>query len=122
MALGTVWANGTWAVAAWADGTWENASSGVYGDQDPQQMVIFPLSDITGLRRWVDYIPVEYVTYIESKKNTYDDDGFRWVFVLGSTTGLTAWVHYTPVYVLDGPDEDEGRYDDTGWIPVAEAP
>jgi hypothetical protein len=122
MALGTVWGVGTWDVNTWDAATWDDATAGVYGDQDPQQMVVYPLSDITGLRRWVDYIPVEYVTWVEGKQNTHDDDGFRWIFVLGSTAGLTAWVHYTPVYVLDGPDEDEGRYDDTGWIPVAEAP
>lgn len=119
MALGTVWAADTWAVGAWEDGTWRDANALVYGNHDPAQWVIFPLTDVTGLREWTDYIPVQYVTFIEGKKNTYDDDGFKWVYPLGDITGLTAWVHYTPVYVVADPPEEESRYDDDGWIPIA---
>lgn len=121
MPLGTVWAADTWAVGAWADGAWANegSGSGVFGEQAPDQLVIYRLQDVTGLQRWVDYIPVQYVTFIEAKKNTYDDDGFQWVFAVGEVTGLTAWVDYTPTYVVSDAAAGEGRFDDAGWIPVA---
>lgn len=121
MALGTVWALGTWDVGAWADGTWDDASAANYGDQADGQQPIYALTDVTGLTKWTDYWPAEYVPYIEAKKNTTDDDGFMWVLPLGSVTGLRAWEHYIPVYIVDGPEVSEGRFDEAGYVPIAES-
>lgn len=118
--MASLWADGLWAAGLWADGLWyEDDGSGGSGDPEPAQLAVHALSSVSGLQRWVDYIPVQYVTFIEAKKNTYDDDGFQWVLNVSDVSGLVPWVDYTPVYIVSDPASGKARFDDDGWIPVA---
>ena len=79
---------------------------------------IYVLPDITGLVRWVDYIPVQETAGVGTA-NSYNDDGFlNATEVLDSITGLRAWVDYTPVY-LDGTAP--WAVSSVGYIPFDEA-
>lgn len=77
--------------------------------------VVYQLSDVTGLTKWVDYIPV--VVQTGCNAGTFDEDGCWAVTPLSSTTGKTAWVDYTPVYVVT-ETANKWRYENNGWIPV----
>lgn len=68
-----------------------------------RQMVVFVLSDVSGLTRWIDYIPVK--PPIEgtspSLANTYDNNGYILVEKLDSIVGKQAWIDYIPVFIDD---------------------
>jgi hypothetical protein len=74
-------------------------------------MVVLEVSP-TGLREWVDYIPVELST---ADNNTYNDLGNKVVEFLASGSGLVAWTDYIPVVTGTG---DNWRSDDDGVIMV----
>jgi hypothetical protein len=62
------------------------------------QMVIAILSDVTGLQRWKDYIPVKEPLSVGSI-NTYNNTGAIQVEEIASLSGKQAWKDYIPVYV-----------------------
>jgi hypothetical protein len=93
--------------------TYPTTVDGVTGQRE---MVTFELSDVTGLTRWVDYIPV--VTQLSGTEGTYDSDGYIAEDRLVSDTGLIAWIDYIPVYE-DGSATDRWVVSDVGFIPVA---
>lgn len=70
--------------------------------------------DPSGLRKWVDYIPVETAAAVTE---TYNDAGAKAIEILADTTGLRAWVDYIPVVTTTGAN---WRSDDGGVIPVFE--
>lgn len=84
-------------------------------DYDGTRMHVFQLSSIAGLRRWIDYIPVQVVVPGAGKIGTYDDNGCLAVVALASETGSIRWIDHIPVY-------PEGtarwKFDDAGYIPI----
>jgi len=76
------------------------------------QMVVYFLADVTGLERWVDYIPTQY--YNTTVYNSFD--GAMLMDVLNDTTGLQAWIDYIPVYD-DQLATEPWMISDEGFIP-----
>ncbi len=59
------------------------------------KMVVFKITDLTGLRRWSDYIPVKTAGspgILNSYSGNIDAD------ILVSSSGKKAWIDYIPVY------------------------
>lgn len=83
-----------------------------------RQMVAYSLPSISGLVRWVDYIPIKISTGPVSAANTYNNDGYIPIDFLSSTTGKTAWIDYIPVYV-DTAATDSWQISSNGFIPYA---
>jgi len=85
-------------------------------DGATRRCVVFPLSSITNLTAWIDYIPAKKVT--GSVKNSYNNNGSQAVSELGSTTGKQAWLDYIPVYYSAGYSKAWST-DASGYIPVS---
>jgi hypothetical protein len=66
-------------------------------------MVVDVITDLTGLVRWVDYIPVKQTAASPHIPNSYDVDGAMELDVLGDTTGLQAGLDYMQQLRLPGP-------------------
>jgi hypothetical protein len=81
------------------------------------RMVVFFLSSVSGLRKWVDYIPVKFTMLETQVNNSYNNNGVILVDPLSSTTNRQAWVDYVPVFV-DANDTAAWRVDANGFIPV----
>lgn len=83
------------------------------------QMVVYFLSSITGLQRWVDYIPVKWASSATAAiiENSTDTNGALNVDSLSSTTGKQAWVDYVPVYA-DTSATDSWQVSGVGYLPV----
>jgi hypothetical protein len=81
------------------------------------RMVVFFLSSVSGLRKWVDYIPVKFTMLETQVNNSYNNNGVILVDPLSSTTNRQAWVDYVPVFV-DENDTAAWRVDANGFIPV----
>ena len=60
--------------------------------------VVELITDTTGLTRWIDYIPVQFVTADSVKANTYENDGALLVDQLLSTSGKQAGIDYIKVF------------------------
>ena len=59
------------------------------------KMVVFKITDLTGLTRWSDYIPVKTAGspgILNSYSGNIDAN------ILGSVSGKKAWIDYIPVY------------------------
>lgn len=85
------------------------------------QMIVYFLPFVSGLTRWVDYIPVQYTTASTSTtENTYNQNGYIPVASLSSISGLTPFKEYVPVY-LDNSATDVWKVNITGFIPVGVA-
>lgn len=61
---------------------------------------IFPLSSVTGLTEWVDYIPVKANGSPNRLHSTDNLGALHANSVLGSITGKVKWVDYIPVFVV----------------------
>jgi hypothetical protein len=83
---------------------------------------VYALSSVSGLRKWVDYIPVAVPEgeVAASDVGSYNDSGCLHTTGLSSVSGLRAWVDYTPVYVVTATAGKQWRTDDDGWIPVSD--
>jgi hypothetical protein len=81
------------------------------------RMVVFFLSSVSGLTKWVDYIPVKFPMLETQDSNSYNNDGVVLVDPLSSTTNKQAWIDYIPVFV-DANDTAAWRVDANGYIPV----
>ncbi len=86
------------------------------GDPATERKVVFVITDLTGLTRWVDYIPVSEIVGCDA--GYYDEDGCWATLPLSSTTGKTAWVDYIPVGEVSPDATGKWRYENNGWIPV----
>lgn len=86
------------------------------GDPATERKIVFVLSDLTGLTRWVDYIPVGEVPGCDAGR--YEENGCWAVQALSSTTGKVAWVDYIPVGEVSEDELGKWRYENNGWIPV----
>jgi hypothetical protein len=81
-----------------------------------QQMVVYVLSSVSGLDRWVDYIPVKEIV-TPSSINTTNNNGAILVDMLDSLNSKQAWKDYIPVY-LDASATDAWQVSSVGFIPV----
>jgi hypothetical protein len=81
------------------------------------RMVVDNIADVTGLVRWVDYIPVQQTTASPHIPNSYDNDGAIELDVLSDTTGLTAGIDYVVVYE-DAAADKPWQVSSDGFIPV----
>lgn len=82
---------------------------------------VYALGSVTGLKKWVDYIPVALATdVVAADIGTYNDGGAWHTSGLDSAAGLTAWVDYIPVFIVAGTSGKQWRTDDDGWIPVTD--
>lgn len=86
------------------------------GDPATEKKIVFVLSDLTGLVRWVDYIPVAVVPGCEAGR--YEENGCWATLPLASDSGKVAWVDYIPVGEVAPDDTGKWRYENNGWMPV----
>lgn len=75
--------------------TFPSVPNAINGDTE---MVVYFLSSVSGLTRWVDYIPVKTVSEDRTVVNTTNAGGYQPINILSSISGKTAWVDYIPVY------------------------
>jgi hypothetical protein len=88
----------------------------VYSTHNGQtKMVVFVLSSVTGLTKWVDYIPVKEIVS-PTRLNSYNKDDAMAVFPLASSSGKQAWVDYIPVFLVTTGTAWSTDVD--GYIPV----
>ena len=84
------------------------------------QMVIYMLPSITGLTKWIDYIPVKSspgegdLTLI----NRYEANGYIYTTTLSDITGKQAWKDYIPVYI-DSSANTAWSNNNDGYIPMS---
>jgi hypothetical protein len=84
-------------------------------DHRSSQCVVYPLSSVTGLKAWIDYIPVKLAT--GATKNSYNNTGAQFITELPSVTGLKAGLDYIPIY-YDNSLTKAWSTDIGGYIPV----
>lgn len=83
------------------------------------EAVAYALSSVSGLTRWVDYIPVKLVSgALGVNEQSTNVGGFTPMRLLGSAIGMAAWRDYIPVYV-DNSATEAWVTSDTGYIPYA---
>lgn len=83
-------------------------------------MVVEIITDVTGLRRWIDYIPVQFITDESNIPNKYDNNGYLLVSQLFDTTGKQAGKDYIKIYA-DYAATKKWSSDNDGYIPVYKA-
>ena len=85
------------------------------------KMVVYELTSVTGLTRWVDYIPVKSPANESDTTlaNTYANAGFILSNALTSVTGLQAFKDYIPIYV-DNAATVPWTTDANGYIPLSD--
>jgi hypothetical protein len=82
------------------------------------KMVVYVLPSVSGLKAWIDYIPVKgVVTEDPVLANTYANNGYQVVKSLESISGLQAWIGYIPVFE-DASFNKPWSTDAGGYIPV----
>lgn len=83
------------------------------------KMVVYALPSISGLKAWIDYIPVKGVqTESFSLADTYANNGYKSVSALTNLTGKQAWIDYIPVYE-DASYNKPWSTDAGGYIPTS---
>jgi len=87
-----------------------------YAVSGQQQMVVVFLDNITGLTRWVDYIPVKFAA--GTKVNSYDNDGFILVDAITPSGTDVPFKEYIPVY-NDISATDAWTVNAVGYIPYS---
>jgi hypothetical protein len=85
-----------------------------------RQMVVFFITSTTGLERWKDYIPVNFVSDATPTEGSYNNDGFIAVQALISTSGKQEWKDYIPAY-YDPSATDSWQINSVGFIPMGES-
>lgn len=84
------------------------------------QMVVYFLGSVTGLQRWVDYIPVRWANEATGKENNYDQNGYINVISISElNSNTTPFKDYVPVFV-DNSCADAWTTNVTGYIPVGQ--
>lgn len=79
--------------------------------------VVYFLTSISGLVRWVDYIPVKWVSTSSTKESTFNVDGYQPITALPNITNKVRWLDYIPVYV-DNSATVPFSTNANGYIPV----
>jgi hypothetical protein len=85
-----------------------------YASNGQQQMAVVFLTDITGLKRWADYIPVKLSQ--GGSENSYANNGYVDVVSVVKTSTMRPFAEYVPVYV-DNSASDAWQVSATGYIP-----
>lgn len=85
-----------------------------YASNGQQQMAVVFLTDITGLKRWADYIPVKLAQ--GGSENSYANNGYVDVVSVVKTSTMRPFAEYVPVYV-DNSASDAWQVNATGYIP-----
>lgn len=85
-----------------------------YASNGQQQMAVVFLTDITGLKRWADYIPVKLAQ--GGSENSYANNGYVDVVSVVKTSTMRPFAEYVPVYVDDSAS-DAWQVNATGYIP-----
>ena len=67
-------------------------------ENNTTQMVVYYLSNVSGLERWKDYIPVKETPLASPELNSFNTNGAIYTSALSSIVGKQAWVDYIPVY------------------------
>ena len=67
-------------------------------ENNTTQMVVYYLSNVSGLERWKDYIPVKETPLASPELNSFNTNGAIYTTALSSIVGKQAWVDYIPVY------------------------
>jgi hypothetical protein len=80
-------------------------------------MVVEIITDVTGLVRWKDYIPVQFITDESDIPNKYDNNGYLLVSQLFDTTNKQAGVDFIKIYE-DYTATKKWSSDNDGYIPV----
>jgi hypothetical protein len=80
-------------------------------------MVVQIITDTTGLTRWVDYIPVQFITDESNVSNVYDNNGYILVAHQEDLTGKQAGKDYIRIYE-DYTTTKKWSADNAGYIPV----
>lgn len=85
------------------------------------KMLVYQVPSITGLTRWVDYIPVKSPASESdlSLANTYANEGFILTSKVNDITGLVPFKDYVPIY-LDSTATKAWSADNDGYIPMSE--
>lgn len=60
--------------------------------------VVYQITDTTGLKEWIDYIPVKFLVSYPTEVNSYNPSSAQLVNNLLDTTGKTAGYHYIRIY------------------------
>ena len=81
-----------------------------------RQLVALFLNNITGLNRWVDYIPVNFGKGTTLVEGRYDNNGFIAIQEITSGIGLIPFEDYVPVF-FDASATDTWQVSDVGFIP-----
>jgi len=81
-----------------------------------RQLVALFLGDVTGLQRWVDYIPVNFGSGTSLVEGSYENNGFIAIQEISSGIGLQAFLDYIPVF-FDAGSTDTWRVSAVGFIP-----
>jgi hypothetical protein len=79
-------------------------------------MVVYEITDLTGLVRWVDYIPVKFSPDTD-KPNRYDNDGALYISAIPSIVNKQAGLDYIRIYV-DSAATKRWTVSSDGFIPV----
>jgi hypothetical protein len=88
-------------------------------ENNTTKMVISPITDLTGLQRWVDYIPIKGVSVLATdKENIFSNNGYIVTQAIDSLIGKQSWVDYIPVFV-DNLATDAWEVSALGFIPVS---
>jgi hypothetical protein len=80
-------------------------------------MVVEIITDTTGLVRWKDYIPVQFITDESDIPNKYDNNGYLLVSQLFDTTNKQVGVDFIKIYE-DYTATKKWSSDNDGYIPV----
>ena len=89
-----------------------------YASNNQQQMAVVFLTDVTGLKRWADYIPVKLAE--GGSENSYANNGYVDVVPVVKTSTMRPFAEYVPVYV-DSSATDAWQVNATGYIPYGYA-
>jgi hypothetical protein len=81
-----------------------------------RQLVALFLGDVTGLQRWVDYIPVNFGSGTSLVEGSYENNGFIAIQEISSGIGLQAFLDYIPVF-FDAGSTDTWHVSAVGFIP-----
>ena len=81
-----------------------------------RQLVALFLNNITGLKRWSDYIPVNFGKGTTLVEGRYDNNGFIAIQEITSGIGLVPFKDYVPVF-FDPSATDTWQVSDVGFIP-----
>jgi hypothetical protein len=85
-------------------------------DNNLSQCVVFPLTSVSGLQAWIDYIPVKKAT--GATLGSYNATGSQFISEIPDTTGLQAGLDYIPIY-YDNSLTVPWSTNANGYIPVS---